>query len=64
MKHYKKSRIRVKYILEFSVKAGIKTARRDINYLRHADDTTFTAERKEELKSLLIRWKRRVKKLA
>ena len=55
MKHYKKSRIRVKYILEFSVKARIKTARRDINYLRHADDTTLTAERKEELKSLLIR---------
>ena len=34
---------------------GNKTARRDINYLRHADDTTLTAERKEELKSLLIR---------
>ena len=34
--------------------AGIKTARRNINNLRYADDTTFMAESKEELKSLLI----------
>ena len=33
--------------------AGIKTAGRNINNLRYADDTTFMAERKEELKSLL-----------
>ena len=33
--------------------AGIKTARRNINNLRYADDTTFTAETEEELKSLL-----------
>ena len=33
--------------------AGIKTARRNINNLRYADDTTFTAESEEELKSLL-----------
>ena len=33
--------------------AGIKTARRNINNLRYADDTTFMAESKEELKSLL-----------
>ena len=33
--------------------AGIKTARRNINNLRYADDTTFTAEGEEELKSLL-----------
>ena len=32
--------------------AGIKTARRDINHLRYADDTTLMAEGKEELKSL------------
>ena len=32
---------------------GIKTARRNINNLRYADDTTITAESKEELKSLL-----------
>ena len=32
--------------------AGIKIAQRNINNLRHADDTTLTAESKEELKSL------------
>ena len=34
--------------------AGIKIAGRNINNLRYADDTTFTAESKEELKSLLM----------
>ena len=45
--------------------AGIKIARRNINNLRYADDTTLMAESKE-LKSLLIKVKeeRRVKKLA
>ena len=42
--------------------AGIKIARRDINNLRYADDTTFMAESEEELKSLLMKGKRRVKK--
>ena len=37
--------------------AGIKTARRNINNLRYADDTTFMAERKGELKSLLMKVK-------
>ena len=37
--------------------AGIKTARRNINNLRYADDTTFMAESKEELKSLLMKVK-------
>ena len=37
--------------------AGIKTAGRNINNLRYADDTTLMAESKEELKSLLIRVK-------
>ena len=36
--------------------AGIKIARRDINKLRYADDTTLTAEN-EELKSLLMKVK-------
>ena len=36
--------------------AGIKIARRNINNLRHADDTTFLAE-SEELKSLLMKAK-------
>ena len=37
--------------------AGIKFARRNINNLRYADDTTFMAESKEELKSLLMKGK-------
>ena len=44
--------------------AGIKTARRNINNLRCADDTTLTAKSKEELKSLLIKVKEESKKLA
>ena len=35
--------------------AGIKIARRNINNLRQADDTTLMAESKEELKSLLMK---------
>ena len=35
--------------------AGIKTAGRNINNLRYADDTTLTAESKEELKILLMK---------
>ena len=37
--------------------AGIKIARRNINNFRYADDTTFRAESKEELKSLLMKVK-------
>ena len=37
--------------------AGIKTARRDINNLRYADDTTLIGESEEELKSFLIKVK-------
>ena len=37
--------------------AGIKIARRNINYLRYADDTTLMAESKKELKSLFIKVK-------
>ena len=44
--------------------AGIKIARRNINKLRYADDTTLMAESEEELKSLLMEVKKRVKKLA
>ena len=36
---------------------GIKIARRNINNLRYADDTTLTAESEEELKSLLMKVK-------
>ena len=44
--------------------AGIRIAGRNINKLRDADDTTLIAESEEELKSLLMKVKRRVKKLA
>ena len=37
--------------------AGIKIARRNINNLRYADDTTFMAESEEELKSLSMKMK-------
>ena len=37
--------------------AGIKTARRNINNLRYADDTTLKAESEEELKNLLMKVK-------
>ena len=37
--------------------AGIKMAKRNINKLRYADDTTLMAESKEELKSLLMQVK-------
>ena len=43
--------------------AGIKIARRNINNLRCADDTTFTAESDEELKSLLIKVKEESEKV-
>ena len=44
--------------------SGIKIAGRNINNLRYADDTTLMAESEEELKSLLMKVKERVKKLA
>ena len=40
------------------LRAGIKIARRNINNLRYADDTTQSADSKEELKSLLMRMKK------
>ena len=43
--------------------AGIKIARRNINNLRYADDTTLMAESKEELKSLLIKVKEESEKV-
>ena len=39
------------------VQAGIKTARRNTNNLRYANDTTLMAESEEELKSLLMKVK-------
>ena len=43
--------------------AGIKIARRYINNLRYADDTTFVAESEEELKSLLMKVKKEREKV-
>ena len=40
-----------------AAQAGIKIARRNINNLRYADDTTFMAESEEELKGLLMKMK-------
>ena len=44
--------------------AGIKIARRNINNLRYADDTTLRAESEEELKTLLMKVKEKSEKLA
>ena len=46
------------------LQAGIKIAGRNTNNLRYTDDTTVIAESEENLKKLLIRMRRRVKKLA
>ena len=43
--------------------AGIKTAERNINNFRYADDTTLMAESEEELKSLLIKVKEESEKV-
>ena len=44
--------------------AGIKSAGRNVNNLRYADDTTLMEESEEELKNLLMKVKEEVKKLA
>ena len=43
--------------------AGIKTAERNINNLRYADDTTLMAESKEDLKGLLMKMKKESEKV-
>ena len=43
--------------------AGIETARKNINNLRYADDTTLMAESEEELKSLLMKVKEESEKI-
>ena len=56
------------YIMQNSgldeAQAGIKIARRNINNLRYADDTTLMAESEKELKSLLMKVKEESEKLA
>ena len=51
------------YITRNDVKPGIKIARRNINNLRYADDTTLMAESDEELKSLLMKVKEESEKV-
>src|SRR5574340_537857 len=45
------------------IQTAIKIARRNINHLRYADDTTLMAESEEELKSLLMKVKKKKKKV-
>ena len=47
----------------YEAQAGIKTARRNINNLRCADDTTLMAESEEELRSLLMKVKEESEKI-
>ena len=53
----------MKHKLESRLPGGIKTAGRNINNLGYADDTTLMAERKEELKSLLMKVKEESERL-
>ena len=50
--------------LDWKKHKGIKIARRNINNLRHADNTTLMAESEEELKSLLMKVKEESERLA
>ena len=50
--------------MDWKKQAGIKIARKNINNLRYADDTTLMAESEEELKSLLMKVKVEIEKLA
>ena len=58
----------IKYIMQNAeldeAQVGIKIARRNINNLRYADDTTLMAESEEELKSLLMKVKEESKKVS
>ena len=51
----------MKNVILYEAQAGIKIARRNINDLRYADDTTLMAESEEELKSLLMKVKEELK---
>ena len=51
-------------LISHEAQAEIKIARRNINNLRYADDTTFMADSEDELKNFLRKLKEEVKKLA
>ena len=53
----------MRYVGLHEAQAGIKIARRNINNLRYADDTTLMAESEEELKSLLMKVKEQGEKV-
>ena len=53
----------IKYVRLDEAKAGIKIARRGVNNLRYADDTTLMAAREEELKSLSMKVKKESEKV-
>ena len=53
----------MRYVRLDEAQAGIKTARRNINNLKYADDTTLMAESEEELKSLLMKVKEESEKV-
>ena len=53
----------MQYARPNEAQAGIKIARRNINSLRYADDTTLMAESEEELKSLLMKLKEESEKV-
>ena len=54
----------MQYVGLNETQAGIKTARRNINNLRYANDITLMAESEQELKSLLMKVKKESGKLA
>ena len=53
----------IKRCLLHGRKAGIRIARRNINFFRYADDTTLMAESEEELKKLLMKVKEESEKV-
>ena len=57
------SKVMLKILQMEETQAGIKIARRNINNLRYADDTTLIAESEEELKSLLMKVKEESEKV-
>ena len=67
MKSLSRVRLFAEYIMRNTgldeAQAGIKTARRNINHLRYADDTTLMAESEEELKSPLMKVKEESEKV-
>ena len=60
---YRVTRVIMQNVGLDEAQAGIKTARRNINNLRYADDTTLMAESEEKLKSLLMNVKEESEKV-